>query len=158
RAYYGIGRVVQMKVVVPPNTKGEAIVKLLAPVTGEVKGSASVVAGGIDLTGLFPSLWDIKVQRTGKDVLYAQLFVGEQKIGSPVVLQPLVDPDYCVYIDAQNSEPQFRPTRGIFSGMRVRGPARGGRDDAGRHRVRHAPGSGPQHRLELHGPGPERVL
>lgn len=121
RTYYGIGRPVPMTVRVPPDMKdaGEVSVQLLKPVTAEVHAKATVSAGAIDLTGVFPALWDIKIARTGKDVLYAQLVVGEQKVGPAVVLQPLVDPDYCVYVDAQTAQPQFRPTRGIYSGLRA---------------------------------------
>lgn len=121
RTYYGIGRPVPMTVRVPPDMKdaGELTVQLLRPVSAEVSAKAAVSAGPIDLTGLFPFLWDIKVPRKGRDVLYAQLVVGEQKIGPAVVLQPLVDPDYCVYVDAQTSQPQYRPTRGVYSGLRA---------------------------------------
>lgn len=121
RTYYGIGRPVPMSVRVPPDMKeaGELTVQLLRPVSAEIAATATVSAGPIDLTGLFPFLWDIKVPRKGKDVLYAQLVVGQQKVGPAVVLQPLVDPDYCVYVDAQTSQPQFRPTRGIYSGLRA---------------------------------------
>jgi peptidyl-prolyl cis-trans isomerase B (cyclophilin B) len=124
RLYYGIGRSIPMTVRVPPDLKGEAVIQLLAPVSAEVKASASVVAGGVDLAGLFPSLWCPAVPPTSESLVYAQLTVGGRKIGSAVVLQPLVEPSYCVFIDP-SGEPQFREPRATADGKPLPAPCSG---------------------------------
>src|SRR5205823_4648205 len=67
RAYYGIGRGVPMTVNLPAqaNATGEAVILLLAPVSGDAKATAPVNAGGVDLAAKFPVLWDATVPRTG---------------------------------------------------------------------------------------------
>lgn len=119
RTYYGIGRAMPMTVRIPPDVGGEATVELLAPITAQVKASASVAAGGIDMAGLFPILWKPQTQPTRQDVYYAQLTVGGKKIGPAVVLQPLLEPDYCAFIDTQTAEPKYREGRGNYSGIRA---------------------------------------
>lgn len=85
RLYYGINRSVPMTVSAPTRG-GELSIKLLAPVTAEVVASAPVAAGGVDLAGLFPKLW----QPEGDPrVMYAQLFAGETRVGPAVVIQPM---------------------------------------------------------------------
>ena len=81
RAYYGIGRSIPMTVRVPDDLKGEAEIRLLAPVTADTKSAAAVVAGKVDMAGLFPVLWKPPVPPVQETVYYAQLVVGEQKIG-----------------------------------------------------------------------------
>ena len=44
RVYYGIGRTIPMTVRVPEDLKGDAEIRLLAPVTAESKAAAAVVA------------------------------------------------------------------------------------------------------------------
>jgi cyclophilin family peptidyl-prolyl cis-trans isomerase len=119
RVYYGIGRSIPMTVRVPEDLKGEAEIRLLAPVTAESKASAAVVAGRVDLAGLFPILWKPPVPPVQDTVYYAQLVVGEQKVGPAVVLQPLLDPPYCVFFDGQSGEPKYRDSRGTYSGLRA---------------------------------------
>src|SRR5262245_35873244 len=99
RTYYGIGRAIPMRVHIPDDAKGEAQVQLLAPADAALVATASVVEGGVDMAGLFPTLWD--APRAGTGVVYAQLVVGARKIGPAVVLQPLMDPATCVFIDSQ---------------------------------------------------------
>jgi peptidyl-prolyl cis-trans isomerase B (cyclophilin B) len=111
RTYYGINRAIPMTVHIPAEAKGEAEVQLLAPVTAEVKGSASVVEGRVDLAGLFPVLWRRPAPPTPQSLLYAQLVVSGKKVGPAVVLQPLLDPPYCVVIDGQTGEPKYREGR-----------------------------------------------
>lgn len=106
RTYYGINRSIPMTVRIPADAAGEAVVQLLAPVSAEVRASASVVAGGIDLAGLFPVLWRPAAPPTAQSLLYAQLVVGGKKVGPAVVLQPLLDPLYCSGLD-DRGQPVF---------------------------------------------------
>jgi peptidyl-prolyl cis-trans isomerase B (cyclophilin B) len=87
RTYYGIDRAVPMTVKVPEGIKGEASIKLFAPQGTEPTASAPVAAGAVDLAKVFPDFW-----KSATNLQYAQLVVGEKKIGSPVVLQPLKNP------------------------------------------------------------------
>ena len=120
RTYCGIGRPIPMTAGVPADLKvsGEATITLFARGSADPKGTAPVAPGRVDLAEKFPSLWATTTPRTGRDVLYAQLIVGQQRIGPPVVLQPMVEPDTCVYID-ERGEPQYRPSRGFYSGLRA---------------------------------------
>lgn len=119
RTYYGIHRAAPMTVRLPPDLAGEATIELLAPVTARVVATASVAAGGVDMASLFPLLWRPSTPPTQESVLYAQLVVGGKKVGPAVVLQPLLDPSYAVFIDLQTSEPKYRDSRGIYSGLRA---------------------------------------
>ncbi len=120
RTYYGIGRTIPMSVQIPDDLKasGEAVVQLLTPATGEVRATASVVPGLIDMAGLFPALWDVKAPPARHGAQYAQLLVGQRKIGAPVVLQLLTDPETCV-LDPQTQTPVFRSGRAGCSGLRA---------------------------------------
>jgi len=86
--YNGIGRPFPIHVHVPGGTRGEITIQLLEPVTADVIEKASTKAGDEDLSRLFPDLW------TGKrpHLMYAQLVVGDEKIGPAVVLQPMLNP------------------------------------------------------------------
>ncbi len=89
RTYYGINRPVPMKVNVPADAKGEASIHIYVPGQDKENRKAAVQAGNVDLAAVFPEMWkDAGEPR----LLYAQLVVGEQKIGAPVVLQPLTPP------------------------------------------------------------------
>ena len=126
QTYYGINHPMSMKVAIPKEARAAAAV--VAPAKAEeAKGdakepakpatdpsdavielyawddtrpasSAHVVEGGIDLAAVFPELWTATPR-----LLYAQLKVGETKIGSPVVLQPMVTPRNLI------GEPTSRP-------------------------------------------------
>lgn len=87
RTYYGIDRAVPMTVTIPADIKGEASIKLFAPQATEPTASAPVAAGAVDLAKVLPDFW-----KTAASLQYAQLVVGEKKVGSPVVLQPLKNP------------------------------------------------------------------
>ncbi|MFN0131030.1 MAG: peptidylprolyl isomerase [Phycisphaerales bacterium] len=118
RLYYGVGRAIPMTVKVPANLKeGMAQVRLYS-VAGEDRGTAPVVAGAIDLAALLPVIWKREAV-TSADVLYAQLLVGERGIGPAVVLQPLVEPPYCVYLEQETGEPKYRESRGFLTGVRA---------------------------------------
>lgn len=93
KAYYGINRAMPMTVTVPDGMDAEgAQVALLAAGTGEVVSSAPVAPGRVDLAALFPALWT----RTERPVVYAQLMVGDEKVGPGVVLAPMLNPRLAV--------------------------------------------------------------
>ena len=87
-AYNGIGRPLWVHVHVPGGHRGEATLQLLEPVTADVMSKASITAGDHDLAEVFPSLWTNKKPH----LMYAQLVVGDEKVGAAVVLQPMLNP------------------------------------------------------------------
>ncbi len=86
--YNGIGRSFPVRVSVPGNARGEVTIQLLDPVSAEVVEKASVHSGEIDLAKIFPDLWTTKRPH----LIYAQLVVGDEKIGPALVLQPMQNP------------------------------------------------------------------
>ena len=122
RTYYGVGRAVPMTVNLPADAgpTEPAEVLLLAASTAQVRARSKVAAGSTDLAAMFPALWDTTVPHQARDVQYAQLVIGDRRIGPAVVLVPLVEPDTCVFIETQTQEPQYRPARPFtFSGLRA---------------------------------------
>ncbi|MCC6678391.1 MAG: peptidylprolyl isomerase [Phycisphaerales bacterium] len=116
RAYYGVNRPIPMTVKIPADVAGEPSIKLFAPQTTEPVASAAVSPGPVNLATLFPQLW------TGKSpaLVYAQLVVGDRRVGSPVVLQPMVDMQPA-RLDASGRRAVF-PPRGpesTYSGIRA---------------------------------------
>lgn len=87
RLYFGVDRPVPMTVTVPADAKGDPVVELYNPGETKPAASAPVAAGSINLAALFPALWSDKTT----NVQYAQLRVGDKAIGSPVVIQPLLN-------------------------------------------------------------------
>ncbi|MFZ4574120.1 MAG: peptidylprolyl isomerase, partial [Phycisphaerales bacterium] len=114
RLYYGNDRPIPMQVTVPQGATGEAKIDVYNTGTTEPAMSASVVAGGVNLAALFPDLWSQK----STTVRYAQLKVGDRKVGAPVVLQPLTDA-MPAQLDQQTGRPRFMPKRGMISGYRA---------------------------------------
>lgn len=123
RLYYGKDRQVPVVVEIPGDMEGEARVEIFDPLgsnpseEGEAESEpvmqASVAAGRVDFASLFPQLWE-----TENPVLrYAQLVVGDTRIGSPLVLQPLVTPAYAV--QGPQGQPQFRRMPQTYSGLRI---------------------------------------
>jgi peptidyl-prolyl cis-trans isomerase B (cyclophilin B) len=131
--YYGINHPMSMKVAIPKEARAAAVVPAAKAedATGDATGnakeptkpasdpsdavielyawddtrpasSAHVVEGGIDLAAVFPELWTATPR-----LLYAQLKVGETKIGSPVVLQPMVTPRKAQLFNAQTRQAWF---------------------------------------------------
>ena len=114
RLYYGVNREVPMTIKVPDGKKGEVSVKLLEAGTAKELASASAAAGAINLATLFPQIW----ADTKHAVVYAQLAVGEEKIGPAVVIQPLLSPVSAR--PGQGGKIQFvESPRAIFSGVRA---------------------------------------
>lgn len=116
RLYAGVDRVIPMTASVPDGLDGEVAVSLLRAGSAEEIARAAAAEGQIDLAGLFPSLWSTD---SAKVVVYAQLHVGEQKIGPAVVLQPLLSPSTAVQPN-DDGPPRFigMPSP-VFSGYRM---------------------------------------
>lgn len=114
RLYYGVNREVPMTIKVPEGKKGEVAVKLLEAGTAKELGSASAAAGAVNLATLFPQMWS----DSKPAVVYAQLVVGEEKVGPAVVIQPLLTPASAR--PTQTGKVQFmEPPRPVFSGVRA---------------------------------------
>ncbi len=119
RTYYGVDRPMPMTVAVPAGTKGEATVQLFSPGASEAGARAQVVAGPVDLSRLFP---DLAKADAATKLRYAQLVVGEQRVGPPVVLQALLNPPAAVGgVDQQQRREKvtFAPSPGPLSGYRA---------------------------------------
>lgn len=114
RLYYGVNRDIPMTVKAPEGKKGEITIKLLEAGTAKEVASASAAAGAVNLSTLFPQIWtDAK-----HPLLYAQLTVGEEKVGPAVVLQPLVSPPMARL--GQGGRVVFADMRGsLLSGVRA---------------------------------------
>jgi peptidyl-prolyl cis-trans isomerase B (cyclophilin B) len=87
RTYYGVGRPVPFSAKIPEGKSGDPSVQLFTHGAKEPVATQSIAPGRIDIAALFPQIW--KDQKPV--VLYAQLVVGAERIGAPVVLQPLVE-------------------------------------------------------------------
>jgi peptidyl-prolyl cis-trans isomerase B (cyclophilin B) len=94
RLYNGVGRPIPMTVAVPEGAAGDPAICLLRPQSVEqgvyeIFAESAAAAGRVDLSTMFPALW------TGDEhpLLYAQLFVGAEPVGSAVVLQPMLTPE-----------------------------------------------------------------
>lgn len=114
RTYYGVDRAIPMQVNVPAGVSGDARIDIYPAGVKEPAMTASVVAGGVNLAALFPDLWAKK----SATLMYAQLAVGDKKIGAPVVLQPLTDA-MPSQLDPTTGRPRFMPKRGAVSGIRA---------------------------------------
>jgi len=114
REYYGINRSIPMTVTTPSNAGGEIEIALYRPESKEEIRKVAAGRGGVDMASLFPMLWSTPDPRT----VYAQLIVGDVKIGSPVVLIPMLSPR-----TASNNEKggvRFSPDANrTFSGIRA---------------------------------------
>lgn len=87
--YNGVSRPIRVQIDVPEEFNGEPSVLIVRagadPATGQ---RAPVEAGAVDLAGLFPVLWTTNAPA----VMYAQLYLGEQSVGAPLVLEPMLTP------------------------------------------------------------------
>jgi len=87
--YNGVSRPVHVSIRVPEGLSGEPSIALLSP--GEALDearTAPVEPGQADLSALFPVLWTTNEP----SVRYAQLVVGDDAVGSPLVIEPLLTP------------------------------------------------------------------
>lgn len=103
RLYNGIDRSFPIEVRVPDGALGSPMIQLLEPVTGSIIGSSSVEAGRVDLAAHFPILWRSPAPR----LLYAQLVVGDARVGAALVLQPMVEPKPAMLLNPATNAPWF---------------------------------------------------
>lgn len=113
RLYYGAGRSIPMTIEAPSGA-GAVEIALFAPGAAEPSERASAEAGRVDLAGLFPVLWTTQKPA----LLYAQLIVDGAKVGSPVVLQPLLPPAQAMTSQTRRIEWVERRD-GPYSGLRA---------------------------------------
>jgi peptidyl-prolyl cis-trans isomerase B (cyclophilin B) len=113
RTYYGVDRPIPMTVKKPDGKAGEVAIKLLEAGTAKEVGSAAAAEGPVNLASLFPDLW----QKKSSNVVYAQLVIGDEKIGPAVVIQPLADRGMATA--SPTGAAVFRPTHSAYSGIRA---------------------------------------
>lgn len=121
RLYYGINRPVPMQVAVPEGKQGDARIDIFVAAELTPSATSFVAKGGVDLASLFPSLWTGGTPK----LQYAQLIVGQEKIGPPVVLQPMVNPQaamlyneqlrMCWFQDPKTRTPSFKAKDGSIA-------------------------------------------
>ncbi len=88
KLYCSVNKSIPMTVETPDGADGDIEIALLEPVSAREVERAVVQAGTIDLASVFPVLW----ARQQAPLLYAQLIIDGEKVGSAVVLQPLITP------------------------------------------------------------------
>lgn len=102
RTYFGVSRPLPMKVERPTEATGDAVIELLEYDRPEPVAQAPVEPGWIDMASMFPRFWALPPR-----VRFAQLRVGDQRIGPPVVLQPMVNPRRAVLFNPQSRQAFF---------------------------------------------------
>ncbi|MEN0019507.1 MAG: peptidylprolyl isomerase [Planctomycetota bacterium] len=121
RTYYGVERPIPMSIMAPEGLDGEVKLTLFTA-DGEVFADAAAEVGDIDLNTLFPEL---AFEESPPELLYAQLSVGDTKVGPPVVLQPMLSVRYATQVvrtprgDRQPNFPPASPRTQRFSGIRA---------------------------------------
>ncbi len=115
RTYYGLNRAMPITVTNPSGNEAPIGIKLLDASNGVVGEVASVEPGKVDLAVLFPSLWESKAYG---EVLYAQLYAGDQPTGPAIVLQPMVSQSYAE-LDARSGQLSWTPSPRTFTGYRA---------------------------------------
>ncbi len=118
REYFGVSRPIPMRVAAPAGKVGDLRIELYSAGDATPVAAAPIDKGGVDLSALFPSLW----AAPGTKIQYAQLVVGEEKVGPAVVLVPMRNPMAAVlyseqqktvwYNDPQTGVPSFKPREG----------------------------------------------
>ncbi len=105
RLYYGVGQRVPILVQTPDDFAGEIAIELIDPENPDWTRSAPAARGRVDLTSLLPVLWEDKPHR----VIYAQLILDGEQVGSPLVIQPIITPERGHVIDPSTLEPSTDP-------------------------------------------------
>lgn len=114
--YVGIDRPIPVRVEIPAGAEGPAAIHLLEPATARVLEQAPVEAGPNDLAQLFTSIWSASSPK----LVYAQLVVGDRKIGPALVLQPMLTPRYARRDPSGRAVFDPLPAeRVVYSGLRV---------------------------------------
>jgi len=110
RLYNGFNRDVPVVVSLPEETKGEVAIALFAAGASEPKETKPVTAGRVNLAAVFPSLWT----DAAPALRYAQLVVGGERIGPPIVLQPLTTPKTAILVDRSTRQPTAQPRGAVI--------------------------------------------
>lgn len=125
RTYYGVNRSIPVEVRLPQGIQGPTSIQLLEPVTAAIVASSAIEPGLVDLATHFPVLWRAPSPR----LLYAQLVVGEHKVGPALVLRPLIEPKPAMLLNPATNAPWFmdpktgKPSFDARSGVVTFGPA-----------------------------------
>lgn len=112
RLYYGIGRPMPFEAKVPAGKTGDVSIQLFTHGAKDPSATQSAAAGKVDLASLFPQLW----KDANPQCYYAQLVVGTERIGPPVVLQPLLEGPTAVNAGGKL---QWQPGHNPYSGIRA---------------------------------------
>jgi peptidyl-prolyl cis-trans isomerase B (cyclophilin B) len=104
REYYGVDRPIPMQARVPEGAKGEVRIDLHEPGIEKPLTSAPALSGPVDLAAMFPALW----KNPSHPVRFAQLVVGGEEIGPPVVLQPMTTPAQAKLVHPQSRQVYFK--------------------------------------------------
>ena len=107
RLYNGVNRSLVVQVEAPDSARGRLEIVLFERPGGAPVGRSPAVLGRVDLAGLFPELWE-----GPEGLLYAQLMEGGEGLGSPLVLDPMWNPDRGRLTDPSNGGPTNDPRRG----------------------------------------------
>lgn len=113
--YSGIGRPLWVQVSRPDRSRIPLEIELITP-DGKTFALSTVKTGRLDLARAFPQIWT----RRFPALLYAQLRVGEDRIGAPVVLQPMLNPPLS-RLAADGKTVEFVPYKDgpLFNGIRA---------------------------------------
>lgn len=115
RTYFGTGKPLTLVAKVPEGKSGPLSITLYPPTaSGGQPVKATVEAGSVDLAVAFPKFWE---QHASK-LWYAQLGVGEEGVGAPVVLQPLRNPPMAA-LDQNTQQIRWQGGQGPVSGVRA---------------------------------------
>src|SRR5690606_24051387 len=99
----------------PADAEGEAEIWLL-DAEHERLAAASVIAGRVDLAGVFSSFWSDEPQ-----FRYAQLVINGEKVGPAAALQPLLTPTQA-YLSGPDGQIGWRAPESkdvVYSGVRA---------------------------------------
>jgi peptidyl-prolyl cis-trans isomerase B (cyclophilin B) len=122
RLYNGFNRDIPMLVTLPEQTRGEVAIALFDAGATEARETRPVTPGRVNLAALFPSLWT----EAQPPVRYAQLTVGGERIGPPVVLQPMLTPKVAVLVDRTTRQPTTNPRGAAIEFSLSQGPTYSG--------------------------------
>ncbi|MFN0010033.1 MAG: peptidylprolyl isomerase [Phycisphaerales bacterium] len=87
---------------------------------GTTLSRVPVVAGLVDLSTLFPILWTRQSPEQPPELLCVQLVSGGRRLGTPLVLQPLLTPSRATITDPRGLSVRFTPPAKItYSGLRI---------------------------------------
>ena len=97
------------------DSSAQTSIELIDPVSDEVLQSEPAKPGDLDLAEIFPRLWSTDSPR----VLLAQALIGKERVGSPLVLVPMVCPRYAPRVDRDgmpilNPAPKARVLSGYW--------------------------------------------